>query len=180
MAFSAPEIPIFVVIDDDPRHVDIFINASQTATNEPFEIECVKTIVEGIKRSKRTQIRAMFISLALLDRHALGMLEKISLAVPDVSILVMAVARDVENGLAVLQFGAGGHLQADHLHRDSLIRTIRQMAEPTFADKSLFTEEKRVQIALDTSGDIALNTQIQFRISSVSIVAGKSVRTQHY
>jgi hypothetical protein len=176
MALSAPEIPIFVVIDDDPRHIDIFIDASQSATTEPFEIECVKTIVEGIKRSKRTQIRAMFISLALLDRHALGMLEKISLAVPVASILVMAVARDLENGLAVLQFEAGGHF----LHRDSLVRTIRKMAERTLVDKSLFTEEKRVQITLDTIGDIALNAKIHFRISSVSVFAGKSVRAKHY
>jgi hypothetical protein len=76
----------------------------------------------------------MFISLALVDRHALGMLEKISLAVSVASILVMAVARDLENGLAVLQFEAGGHF----LHRDSLVRTMRKMAERTLVDKSLY------------------------------------------
>jgi DNA-binding NarL/FixJ family response regulator len=180
MTFGMPEIPTLLVIDDDPRHIDIFIDASQSATNEPFEIECVKTIAEGIKRSKRTEIRAIFISLSVLYCHPLEMFEKISLAVPNVSILVMAGARDAENGLAVLQLGAGGHLLADHPHRDSLLRTIRKMAARTFADAALFTAEKRIQITLDSIGDTALNTQIQFRIASISIVAGKSLCTQHY
>jgi len=80
MVFGMPEIPTLLVIDDDPHHLGIFIDASQNATNEPFEMECVKTIAEGIKRSKRTEIRAIFISLSLLDRHPLEMFEKISLA----------------------------------------------------------------------------------------------------
>ena len=67
MAFRTTDIPTLVVIDDDPHHIDIFIDASQNATNEPFKIECVKTLAEGIRRSRRTEIRAIFISLSLLD-----------------------------------------------------------------------------------------------------------------
>jgi DNA-binding NarL/FixJ family response regulator len=172
MAFGMPDIPTLVVIDDDPHHIDIFIDASQNATNEVFEIECVKTLAEGIRRSKRTKARAIFISPSLLDCHDLEMLEKVSLAVPNASILVTAGARDTENGLAVLQLGARGHLLADQFHRDLFVRAIRKIAERNSADEALFTEEKRFQITLDSIGDSALNTQIHCRITSVSVGTG--------
>jgi DNA-binding NarL/FixJ family response regulator len=180
MAFGMPDMPTLIVIDDDPHHIDIFIDASQDVTNEPFEIEFVKTLAEGIKRSKRTEVRAIFISLSPLDCQALETFDRVSVDMPNASILVMAGARDTENGLAVLQLGARGHLLADQLQRDSLVRAIRKMAERTSSDEASFTEEKPVQITLDSIGGTALATQIQFRITSVSIVAGKSVRTQHY
>jgi DNA-binding NtrC family response regulator len=172
MAFGMPDIPTLVVIDDDPHHIDIFIDASQNATNEPFEIEFVKTLAEGMKRSKRTDVRAIFISLSLVDCHALEMFGKDSLAVPNAPILTMAGARETENDLAVPQLGARGHLLADHLHRDSLVRAICKMVERTSADDALFTEKKRAQIALDSIGDTAPDTQIHFRIASVSIGTG--------
>jgi DNA-binding NarL/FixJ family response regulator len=180
MAFCRPDIPTLVVIDDDPHHIDIFIDASQSATNEPFEIEYVKTLSEGIKRSKRTEVRAIFIGLSLLDCHALEMFEKVALAVPNAPILFMAGVRDTENGLAVLQLGVRGYLLADNLHRDSLVRAIRKMIERTFAHEALFTKKKRVQITLDSIGDNALNSQVQCRITLVSIAMAKSLRTQHY
>lgn len=177
MTFGMPDIPTLVVIDDDPHHIDIFIDASENATNVPFEIDCVKTLAEGLRRSRRTEIRAIFISLSLLDCHALETFDQFSLALPTAPILVMAGAR---NALVVLQLRARGYLLADHLHRDSLVRVIRKMVERTSTDEALFTEEKRVQITLDSVRDTALNAQVQCRITSVSIVTGKSLRTQHY
>ena len=105
MAFGVTNLPTLVVIDDDPHHIDVFIDASQNATSQPFKIECVKTLAEGVKRSKRTEVRAIFVSLSLLDRQPLETFDKVALAVPNAPILVMAGAGDAENALAVLQLG---------------------------------------------------------------------------
>jgi DNA-binding NarL/FixJ family response regulator len=180
MAFGMTDIPTLVVIDDDPHHIDIFIDATQNAASEPFKIECVKTLAEGVKRLKRTETRAVFVSLSLLDRQPLETFDEVSLAVPNAPILVMAGAGDAENALAVLQLGARGDLLADHLHRGSLVWAIRKMVEQTSADEALFTEEKRVPITLDSIGATSLNTHIQCRITSVCIVAGRSLSARHY
>jgi DNA-binding NarL/FixJ family response regulator len=177
MAFSTTDTPTLVVIDDDPQHIDTFMDASQNASNEPFKTECVKTLAEGMRRSRRTEIRAIFISLSLLDCQALETFDQFSLDLPSVPILVMAGA---SNALVVLQLGARGYLLTDHLHRDSLVRVIRKMVERTSTVEALFSEEKRVQIVLGSVGDTALNPQVQCRITSVSIVTGKSLLTQHY
>ena len=178
MAFCVPDIPTLVVIDDDPHHIDIFIDASQNATNEPFQIEFVKTLAEGIKRSKRTEVRAIFISLSQLDRQALEPFDKVSLTAPKPSVLVMAGARVAENSFAVLQLGVRDYLLADHLHRDAFVRAIRKMVERTSTAEALIKEEKRVQIRLDSIGDRALNTQIQYRITLVSIGTGNVLDPQ--
>jgi DNA-binding NarL/FixJ family response regulator len=180
MAFGMTDIPTLVVIDDDPHHIDIFMDASHSATNKPFKIECVKTLAEGVKRLKRTETRAVFVSLSLLDRRRLETFDKVSLAVPNAPILVMAGAGDAENALAVLQLGASGSLLVDHLHRGSLVRAIRKMVELTSADEVLFMEEKRVSSGLDSIEATALNIQIQCRITSVCIVAGRSLSARHY
>jgi DNA-binding NarL/FixJ family response regulator len=179
MAFGMTDIPTLVVIDDDPHHIDIFIDATQNATSEPFKIECVKTLAEGVKRLKRTETRAVFVSLSLLDRQPLETFDEVSLAVPNAPILVMAGAGDAENALAVLQLGARGNLLADHLHRGSLVWAIRKMVQ-TSEEEALFTEEKGVPITPDSIGATALNTQIQCRITSVCIVAGRSLSALHY
>lgn len=180
MASGMPDIPTLVVIDGDPHHMDIFIDASQNATIRPFKIDCVKTLEEGINRCKCTEVRAIFISLSLLDRQALETLDKVSIAMPNAPILIMAGARDAEIGLVVLRLGARGYPLVDHLHRDSLVRAIREMAERTSADEGSFAEEKRVQITLDSIGDTALNTPIEYRITSIRIGTGKSLGTGRY
>jgi DNA-binding NarL/FixJ family response regulator len=180
MAFGMADIPTLVLIDDDPHHIDIFIDASQNATSQPFKIECAKTLAEGVKRLKRTETRAVFVSLSLLDRRRLETFDKVSLVAPNAPILVMAGAGDAENALAVLQLGVRGNLLADHLHRGSLVRAIRRMVERTCADEALFTEEKPVPSRLGAIEATALNTQIQCGVTSVCIVSGRSLSARHY
>src|SRR3984893_14174422 len=166
-------IRTLLLIDDDASHVDAFSDALLNATDGPFQGECVKTLAEGIRRSKNKEIWAIFLNLSPPDSQGLETFDKLALAVPGVPTLILAGAKDVGVALEALRHGAKDYLLEDHLDRDSFVRAIRNMAERKTAEEILFTEKERAQVTLDSIGDAVLSTDVQGRVTYLNVVAEK-------
>src|ERR1700738_5011580 len=95
-------IRTLLLIDNDASHVDVFTDALLNATDGPFAGECVKTLAEGIERSKKKEIWAIFLNLSLPDSQGLQTYNKMALAVPSIPTLIIAGAKDVVVALEAL------------------------------------------------------------------------------
>jgi len=167
------EIRTLLLIDDDPHHADVFIDALLNAIDGPFKGEWVTTLWEGIERLKKRDIWAVFVNLSLPDSQGLETLDELFLAVPSVPTLILAGSKDVAIALEALRHGAKDYLLEDHLDRDSFVRAIRNMAERQTATEMLSAEKERAQMTLNSIGDAVLSTDNEGRITYLNAVAEK-------
>ncbi len=162
-----------LLIDNDAAHVDVFTDALLHATDGPFAGECVKTLEEGVARSRKKEFWAIFLNLSLPDSQGLETFDKLALAVPGVPTLIIAGAKDVGVALKALRQGAKDYLLEDHLDRDSFVRAVRNMAERKTAEELLFTEKERAQVTLNSIGDAVLSTDLEGKVTYLNVVAEK-------
>jgi len=166
-------IRTLLLIDNDASHVDVFTDALMNATDGPFQGECVKTLAEGIRRSRGKEFWAIFLNLSLPDSQGVETFDKLALAVPGVPTLIIAGAKDVGVALEVLRRGAKDYLLEDRLDRDSFVRAVRNMAERKTAEELLFREKERAQVTLDSIGDAVLSTDLEGKVTYLNVVAEK-------
>ncbi|HEY6769990.1 MAG TPA: PAS domain-containing protein, partial [Candidatus Sulfotelmatobacter sp.] len=162
-----------MLIDDDSRHADVFIDAVLNAIDGPYKGEWVATLTEGIERLKKRGIWAVFVNLSLPDSHGLATLDKLFLAAPSVPTLILAGSKDVAVALEALRLGAKDYLLEDHLDEDSFVRAIRIMAERQTAREMLSAEKERAQITLNSIGDAVLSIDLEGRVTYLNAVAEK-------
>jgi diguanylate cyclase (GGDEF)-like protein/PAS domain S-box-containing protein len=160
-----------LLIDGDPSHADVFLDAVVHPIDGPFQGEWVRTLAEGIERSKNKEIWAIFLNLSLPDSQGLETYDKLALAVPGVPTLVLAGAKDVGVALDALRHGAKDYLLDNHLDRDSFVRAMRNMAERKTAEEMLFTEKERAQVTLNSIGDAVLSTDLEGKVTYLNVVA---------
>jgi diguanylate cyclase (GGDEF)-like protein/PAS domain S-box-containing protein len=166
-------IRTLLLIDNDASHVDVFSDALLNATDGPFQGECVKTLGEGIRRSRGKEFWAIFLNLSLPDSQGVETFDKLALAVPGVPTLIIAGAKDVGVALEALRRGAKDYLLEDHLDGDSFVRAVRNMAERKTAEELLFREKERAQVTLDSIGDAVLSTDLEGKVTYLNVVAEK-------
>src|SRR6202166_1213612 len=166
-------IRTLLLIDNDASHVDVFSDALLNATDGPFQGECVKTLGEGIRRSRGKEFWAIFLNLSLPDSQGMETFDKLALAVPGVPTLIIAGPKDVVVALEALRRGAKDYLLEDHLDRNSFVRAIRNMAERKTAEELLFREKERAQVTLDSIGDAVLSTDLEGKVTYLNVVAEK-------
>ncbi len=162
-----------LLIDNDASHVDVFTDALLNATDGPFAGECVKTLGEGIARSRKKEFWAIFLNLALPDSQGLETFDKLVLAVPGVPTLIIAGSSEVGIALEGMRRGAKDYLLEGRLDRDSFVRAVRNMAERKTAEEMLFTEKERAQVTLNSIGDAVLSTDLQGKVTYLNAVAEK-------
>ena len=162
-----------LLIDDDAAHVDVFTDALLNATDGPFHGECVKTLAEGIRRSRGKEFWAIFLNLSLPDSQGVETFDKLALAVPGVPTLIIAGASEVGIALEGMRRGAKDYLLEGRLDRDSFVRAVRNMAERKTAEELLFREKERAQVTLDSIGDAVLSTDLEGKVVYLNVVAEK-------
>src|SRR5580692_11913967 len=162
-----------LLIDGDASHADVFLDAVVHAIDGPFQGEWVRTLTEGMERSKTKEIWAIFLNLSLPDSQGLETYDKLALAVPGVPTLIIGGEKDVGVAQEALRRGAKDYLLEDHLDRESFVRAIRNMAERKTAEELLFTEKERAQVTLDSIGDAVLSTDIEGNVTYLNAVAEK-------
>ncbi|HWZ23671.1 MAG TPA: EAL domain-containing protein [Verrucomicrobiae bacterium] len=162
-----------LLIDNDAAHVDVFTDALLNATDGPFHGECVKTLAEGIRRSRGKEFWAIFLNLSLPDSQGVETFDKLALAVPGVPTLIIAGASEVGIALEGMRRGAKDYLLEGRLDRDSFVRAVRNMAERKTAEELLFREKERAQVTLDSIGDAVLSTDLEGKVVYLNVVAEK-------
>ena len=162
-----------LLIDNDAAHVDVFTDALLNATDGPFHGECVKTLAEGIRRSRGKEFWAIFLNLSLPDSQGVETFDKLVLAVPGVPTLIIAGASEVGIALEGMRRGAKDYLLEGRLDRDSFVRAVRNMAERKTAEELLFREKERAQVTLDSIGDAVLSTDLEGKVVYLNVVAEK-------
>jgi diguanylate cyclase (GGDEF)-like protein/PAS domain S-box-containing protein len=165
------ETRTLLLIDNDPSNADIFREALRCATNGPFAGEWVRTLAAGLKRLRRKGIWAVFVNLSLPDSRGLETFFRLSLATPNVPTLVLGGAHDEQIALEALRQGAKDYLLEGHIDSYSLVRAIRNMAERKSAEETLFTEQERAQVTLNSIGDAVLSTDIAGNVTYLNAAA---------
>jgi diguanylate cyclase (GGDEF)-like protein/PAS domain S-box-containing protein len=160
-----------LLIDSDQSHAALFREALLSARDGPFHGECVLTLAEGIERSRKKEIWAIFVNLSLPDSRGLKTFVRLTLAVPGIPTLVIALAKDEDVALEALRHGAKDYLLEDRLDGCSFVRAIRNMVERETAAEALFTEQERAQVTLNSIGDAVLSTDIEGNVIYLNVVA---------
>src|ERR1700682_2906415 len=173
MARNMTEIRTLLLIDAEPHHADVFVDAVVNAIDGPYKGEWVTNLSEGIERLKKGGIWAVFVNLSLPDSQGLETLDKLLLAVPGVPTLTLAGTKEGAVALEALRHGAKDYLLEDHLDEDSFVRAIRNMAERQTAREMLFAEKERAQMTLNSIGDAVLSTDMEGRITYLNVLADK-------
>ena len=100
------DIPILLLIDENPVHAEAFREALHNAKDGPFHCEWVQTLSQSVERLRRKTIWAIFASLSLPDSQGLDTIDKLLQVAPGVPILVMGGAADEDLSTEALRRGA--------------------------------------------------------------------------
>ena len=160
-----------LLIDGNPAHAAVFDAGLLSATDGPFNGECVSTLAAGLERLKKQPMWAVFASLSLSDSHGLATVDQLLLEAPGVPMLVLAAAEDEAIGLEALRRGAKDYLLENRFDNYSCVRAIRNMAERKAAEEALFTERERAQVTLNSIGDAVLSTDVTGKVTYLNVVA---------
>lgn len=162
-----------LLIDSDRSHVDVFRDAIAHAPDGPFTGEWARTIAEGIERSSRSDIWAIFVNLSLPDSHGLDTVDRLVRAVHGTPIVVVGGTRDEYIALETLHHGAKDYLGENHLDTFTIVRAIRNLVERKNVEDALHAEKERAEVTLNSIGDAVLSTDIEGKVTYLNAVAEK-------
>jgi diguanylate cyclase (GGDEF)-like protein/PAS domain S-box-containing protein len=164
-----------LLIDDNVAHVRAFQDALLTASNGPFQGECVKTLAQSFEILALRQIWAIFLNLRLPGDQGLPHYDELRKTAPGIPTLVLAGIGDEVMVTEALRRGAKDFLLGTHIDSYSFARAIRHMAEREAAEEDLFTEKQRARVTLDSIGDAVLSTDMLGNVTYLNRVAEKMI-----
>jgi diguanylate cyclase (GGDEF)-like protein/PAS domain S-box-containing protein len=160
-----------LLIGHDPADARVVRDALAETTHEPFALEWVGRLSDGLERLRRNGIAVVLIDLRLPDSQGLAGFEQLLEAFPHVPILILSSAEDEDIARQAVRRGARDYLLKDHIHGQVLRRTLRHIVESNAADEAFFSERERAEITLNSIGDAVISTDVTGKITYLNAVA---------
>jgi diguanylate cyclase (GGDEF)-like protein/PAS domain S-box-containing protein len=170
-----------LLIEADPTCAAAISRALTGSSEEPFRIEWVRLLSEGIARLARdaerpreqpaSAISAVLADLFLLDSRGIETFDQLLLAVPQIPILILVDAADESIAKHAVQRGAQEYLLKTGLDNYLLPKTLRSMIERATIAEALFEEKERAQVTLNSIGDAVMSTDVHGQVTYLNTVA---------
>jgi diguanylate cyclase (GGDEF)-like protein/PAS domain S-box-containing protein len=140
----------------------------------PFKVELVNGCSDAIKRlgsEAGEQIAAIVVDLYLPDSQGIDTFDSLVRASPHVPILVLGHLRDVAVARLAVQRGAQDYLLQERLDGYSLSKALSNMLARSAYAETLFVENERAQVTLNSIGDAVISTDVAGHVTYLNAVA---------
>ena len=160
-----------LLIGHDPADAKVVREALANAKDDPFHVEWVTQLSDGLERLSRNGIAVVLIDLHLPDSEGLAGVEQVLGAAPHVPILVLSSLDDEDIARQAVQRGARDYLLTGHIDSHVLPRAIRNIIDRMSAEETLFEEKERAEVTLNSIGDAVISTDISGNVTYLNAVA---------
>jgi diguanylate cyclase (GGDEF)-like protein/PAS domain S-box-containing protein len=160
-----------LLIGHDPADAKVVREALANAKDDPFHVEWVTQLSDGLERLSRNGIAVVLIDLHLPDSQGLAGVEQVLGAAPHVPILVLSSLDDEDIARQAVERGARDYLLKGHIDCHVLPRALRNIIDRKSAEETLFEEKERAEVTLNSIGDAVISTDISGNVTYLNAVA---------
>jgi len=118
-----------LLFEDNPGDVRLIREMILMDATQKIQLVHVDTLKKGLECLKEQTFDAILLDLNLPDSHGMDTLFKVSVAAPDIAIVVMTVNDDEEFGFSAVQMGAQDYLPKADVTSKLLMRALRYAIE---------------------------------------------------
>jgi len=162
-----------LLIGRDAADAETIRAALAETQGRTFSVEWVRHLSAGVARLKTGQIDAVLLDLFLPDGQGLETFEHLWQVAPEVPILIVCNPRDESLAMQAVERGAQDYLLKTHLDRYSVRHALRNMIERKAIAETLFVEQQRAEVTLNSIGDGVLSTDVAGHVTYLNVVAEK-------
>ena len=152
----------------DARRIREALAGSST---EPFSVEWVCRLCDGLERLTAKPISAVLLDLQLPDCPGLDALEILVRAAPATPILVVGMDDDREVARQVIRAGAHDYLLTNHLDSYWLPRALCHAIERKLSEDAFLAETERLTARLNSRSKARVTTDIAGRVTHLNNIA---------
>ncbi len=141
------------------------------SSSEPFSVEWVCRLSDGLERLATRQMSAVLLDLQLSDYPGLDALAILVRAAPATPILVVGTDDDREVARQVIRAGAHDYLLTSHLDSYWLPRALCHAIERKLSEDAFLAETERLMARLNSRGDALVTTDIAGLVTYLNSIA---------
>jgi len=147
-------VPLRVLlVEDHPAEAELIAELLRRSRREPFELEHVGRLAEGLARLERGGIDAVLLDFSLPDSTGLATYRSVHAAAPRVPVVILTNLDDEEMAGNAVREGAQDYLLKRELDTAVLARAIRYAVERSAAKEALLESEQRYALAVQGASD---------------------------
>ena len=160
-----------LLIGHDPAYARAVREALADPQDGLFTVECAARLSQGLKRLSRKGIAAVVLDLCLPDGQSIAGFEQVWRAAPHVPILVIGSPDDQDVLREAVKRGAQDYLLKTYLDSYTLPRALKRIIERKAVDETLFFEQQRAEVTLNSIGDAVLSVDVPGNVTYLNPVA---------
>ena len=169
-----------LLIQDDCPDAHSVREALIHSSDGPFQVEWVRLCSQGLKRLAEEDkpggqtadvIAAVLVDLFLPDSRGIETFDRLFRLVPQIPILVLSAKQDEDVAKLAVQRGAQDYLLKAGLDGYLLAKTLRGVVERAANAETLFEEQERAQVTLNSIGDAVISTDVGGRVTYLNAAA---------
>jgi diguanylate cyclase (GGDEF)-like protein/PAS domain S-box-containing protein len=138
----------------------------------PFIVEYAARLADGLERLRHGNgIAAILLDLSLPDSQGIGTFEQVWRTAPHIPIVIIGSPDEEYAALQAVKRGAQDFLGRDHLDSYTLPRVLNCVIERKAAEETLFLEQQRADVTLNSIGDAVISTDVPGCVTYLNPVA---------
>jgi len=171
--YFAPQMDVLpthiLLIQDDAPHAAAVVEALSHASGAGFLVEWVRCCSEGLARLPDTA--AILVDLFLPDSRGIETFDQLFLAAPHIPILILIDPQDEDTAKLAVQRGAQDYLFKARLDSYLLPKALHSMIERAAIAETMFEQNDRALVTLNSIGDAVMSTDVSGRINYLNTIA---------
>lgn len=168
---SPNRIRNILLIEDSPGDARLLreMFSERGAPDTAFtHVQCLRDAEEHLARHAADII---LLDLGLPDAQGLEAVRRVRAVAPHVPLVVLTGLDDESLAALALQEGVQDYLVKGQIETRALLRALRYAVERKAIEETLFAEQERAQVTLDSIGDAVISTDIAGNISYLNRAA---------
>jgi diguanylate cyclase (GGDEF)-like protein/PAS domain S-box-containing protein len=158
-----------LILDSDP--VAAATVRSALADSGSFDVEWLTSLADGLVRLAGEPFDAVVLSLALADSRGIETIDALLAAAPGLPVLLLATPATESIAQLGVQHGAQEYLLTSQMDAVSVTHAVTSMIHRRIRQESLFIEQARASVTLESIGDAVLSTDCAGLVTYLNAVA---------
>jgi diguanylate cyclase (GGDEF)-like protein/PAS domain S-box-containing protein len=141
------------------------------ARDEPFIIERVTRLSDGLQRLQTSGIDMIIADLSLPDSRGIETFDKLFAVVPHTPIVTLSAMDDETLAMEAVRRGAQGYLSKGHFGSYLVPQSLRNIIQRKTVEETFFIEKTRAEITLNSISDAVISTDMSGNVDYLNIAA---------
>jgi len=169
-----------LLIQNDSAEANAVRDALANSGDGSFRITWVRYCSEGLQALAQAKSQAsgdaerfasILVDLSLPDSSGIETFDRLFLAAPQIPMLILAAAQDEGIAKQAVQRGAQEYFLKGRLDAYSWPKAVTRMIERAANTESMFQQNERAQITLNSIGDAVVSTDVAGNVTYLNVVA---------